>query len=126
MEIKTFENVANIRVLTYKPSGTAVCSVAHDPFSFDLEITIFCSEKLIEYISFEKWFNKKLDEKEYLIEEIADLVGKKLDKVLPEADIEVRIEATTEVHYPVVAIWNNFPGDIPLVGNTKETVQEEK
>lgn len=95
-------NDTSVNRVTITSNFGAVCSVGLAPFSGTVEVTYRPKDVLLEFEAFEEWL-REISTDRTTIEGFAQGVFDKLNEVLPDSDLFIRVSAQTQVHGPVVA-----------------------
>jgi NADPH-dependent 7-cyano-7-deazaguanine reductase QueF len=109
--IESFKNPFSTNMLiTFSPRfSVRSCTIGKAPFNGLLQISYRPDKFMLEFESFEKWLKEDLATQTMTIEEVADLVYKKLVEVLHPAYLKLTVEAETIVHAPArVEMENTF------------------
>lgn len=109
--MQTIKNKSKVQCIHYQPSFSTLCSIGKSPFYGDIKIRYYPRDRLLEFMSFEKWL-QSLAKQEMTIEDLCRLVFDKLREALGDIPLSVSVHARTTAHAPVSATikseeWKN-------------------
>lgn len=90
-----------VDLVTYETRTTATCSIGSVPFSATVVVMYAPSDRLLEFMQFEKWLKDREIHGEWTtIEALARTIWDKLAGLLRPVHLKVTVTAITTVHGP--------------------------
>lgn len=91
-----------VDVVAYSPNFTVLsCGVSEEPYNGRIMVEYSPQGTLLEFMSFDRWL-AHITKTPMTVEEFASLVFRGLTEALGPVPLSLMVEATTNVHAPVV------------------------